>query len=155
MYRTTLPLVSLLAFVACAGGDPATADPEPNGLTGTWSATLGVVTYRYELSEAGGSVRGTMSLVAPGSLEGDGTVEGNLTGAQVVLDASLELDAGLDTPMPADSRLRGTFLANRISGTLVIEFGEARGTGPDGQTIGARIEPNPMTLNIILVRQRG
>ena len=155
MYRTTLALVSLLAFAACEDGDPATTEPEPNGLTGTWSATVGAMTYRYELSETDGTVRGTMSLVAPGALEGDGAVAGNLVGAQVALNASLELDAGLDTPMPADSRLRGTFSGNRISGTLVVEFGEARGTGPDGRPIGARIEPNPMTLNVILVRQRG
>ena len=155
MYRTTLALVSLLAFAACGGGDPATTDSEPDGLTGTWSATVGAMTYRYELSETDGTVRGTMYLVAPGTLEGDGAVAGNLAGAQVALDAALELDAGLDTPMPADSRLRGTLSGNRISGTLVVEFGEAQGTGPDGQPIGARIEPNPMTLNIILVRQRG
>ena len=113
------------------------------------------MTHRYELSESGGTVRGILYLVAPGALEGDGAVEGNLVGAQVALDAALELDAGLDTPMPADSRLRGTFRGNRISGTLVIEFGEAQGTGPDGQPIGARIEPNPMTLDITLVRQQG
>lgn len=127
------------------------------------------MTYRYELSETLGSVGGTPSLAAPGVLEGDGAVEGNLVGAQVALDAALELDAGLDTPMPADSRLRwprsrgwrsstatpATFAGNRISGTLVIEFGEARRTGPDGRPTDARIEPNPMTLDITLVRRRG
>ena len=101
MYRTTLALVSLLAFASCEGGDPAITDPEPNGLTGTWSATLGAVTYRYELSETDGTVRGTMSLVAPGALEVDGVVAGNLVGAQVALDAALEPGCGTRHPSRA------------------------------------------------------
>ena len=56
MYRTALALVSQLASAACEGGDPATTDPEPSGLTGTWSATPGAATYRYKLSETGGTV---------------------------------------------------------------------------------------------------
>lgn len=34
MRKPAILVVSLLAFVACADGDPATADPEPDGLTG-------------------------------------------------------------------------------------------------------------------------
>lgn len=128
--------------------------PEPDpSLTGTWSATFGQVTVRYDLRDDGGTITGYFNLFAPGVLEGNGQVTGTLSGVQVRLDTPYTV-----VPLPynveieTDGSFTGTKTANRIDGEISLEGYDAPvGTDPEtGRPIGVRV--NAMTAPITLVR---
>ncbi|MCY4648666.1 MAG: hypothetical protein OXE73_17500 [Gammaproteobacteria bacterium] len=156
--RATTSLMAIAASIAiwtmaCSEVDeffPPAPDPS---LTGTWSATFGQVTLRYNLRDDGGTITGDFSLVAPGSLEGNGQVTGTLSGVQVRLDTPYTV-----VPLPYDVEIEtaGSFTGrkagNRIDGEISLEGYEAPvGTDPEtGRPIGVRV--NALTAPITLVR---
>ena len=100
--RTTTILIGIATSIAIWSMACPEADeffpPEPDpSLTGTWSATFGQVTVRFDLRDDGGTITGDFSLFAPGVLEGNGQVTGTLSGVQVRLDTPYTV-----VPLPYD-----------------------------------------------------
>ncbi len=149
----SLSLALALTLLAC-GEDLVPPEPPPDRdptANGAWVGHFGPVTVRYSLTEAGGSITGTMEFVALDIVEGSAPVEGSRTGLRIELRAGGP--AFVSLILGAQITGRTTFSGTQ-SGSEIQGYFDFRGTGTDPATGPFAVEIQPPAMPLTLVRVR-